>query len=335
MNDELDPLVATLSSLKSGAKINPLAWDQLLKMDTDYNIDGIYDKYIMEAAQKYEIDPLMIKLIIVKESKGRPDIPITFDGGMGLMQVTNGATGEEREKLLHDPQHNIDVGTQILKGKIAIADSVEAKGATIRNVFKKYNGGGSAADDYGDDMATWYSAIRGIDAWTTNINDVNLMSLGGDTTYYTELQLANGKYVWPTPKNISIGSEFGMRMHPIKKVLKMHTGIDINGNLNHPIVAIANGTVVFSAPQDPNNLGEGGGYGNYVMIDHGSGLVTLYAHQPNLIVKVGDEVKKGQQIGLVGSTGDSTGPHLHFETRVNGTPVNPVGTGFEYEMPNN
>ncbi len=123
--------------------------------------------------------------------------------------------------------------------------------------------------------------------------------------------------VWPVPPG-RITSPFGYRYHPILKYRKLHTGIDIALPAWTPIKAAEDGRVIMAR----YNVF----YGYMVMIDHGAGVVTLYGHgQKNLQVHEGDMVQKGQLISYVGSTGLSTGPHLHFEVRVNGSPVNPNG----------
>ena len=115
--------------------------------------------------------------------------------------------------------------------------------------------------------------------------------------------------IWPVHGPIT--SPFGMRWG------KLHPGIDIGASMGTPIQAAAAGRVIVAAYD--------GGYGNLVVIDHGNGLATAYAHQSRLAVSVGQQVAQGHVIGYVGSTGYSTGPHLHFEVRVNGNPVDPLG----------
>ncbi len=144
-------------------------------------------------------------------------------------------------------------------------------------------------------------------------------SSGGSGVY-------NGVMAWPVPGFYRVSSGFGYRIHPIFGTRKMHTGIDIGRNLDPPrsidgaaIVAAGDGEVIFA--------GYRGGYGNTVMVDHGDGVVTLYAHMQSggIAVSNGQKVEKGQRLGAVGSTGYSTGPHLHFEVRINGAPVDPMG----------
>jgi len=97
----------------------------------------------------------------------------------------------------------------------------------------------------------------------------------------------------------------------------MHEGIDLGAAYGAPIRAAASGTVIY--------CGEESGYGNLTVIDHGGGIATAYGHQSSIAVSCGQSVSQGQVIGYVGSTGHSTGPHLHFEVRVNGNPVDPLG----------
>ena len=118
------------------------------------------------------------------------------------------------------------------------------------------------------------------------------------------------------PAQGKISSPFGMRKHPIKKVKKAHTGVDLSASKGDPILSSASGVVEYS---DYSN-----GYGYNVIIDHKNGYKTLYGHASKLLVKKGDLVKKGQTIALVGSTGVSTGPHLHFEIRIDNIPVVPT-----------
>lgn len=121
---------------------------------------------------------------------------------------------------------------------------------------------------------------------------------------------------WPVDYGNTVHSGFGRRLHPIYGYYRNHDGIDI-GNPQYPtIYAAGSGKVVFT--------GKNSGYGNYVIIDHGNGFRTVYAHLKSYSVKVGDWVKKGQKIAKMGNTGTSTGTHLHFEIQINGVPTNPL-----------
>ena len=125
-------------------------------------------------------------------------------------------------------------------------------------------------------------------------------------------------FTWPVPGFNRITSQFGMRMHPILGYEKLHDGTDISGaGINGtPILAAYSGTVVLAQSY--------WGYGNCVKIDHGGGVVTLYAHASAILVSVGQQVNAGDTIALVGSTGNSTGPHLHFSLIIKGEFVNPL-----------
>lgn len=119
----------------------------------------------------------------------------------------------------------------------------------------------------------------------------------------------------PLPGELEVNSGFGVRSDPFMHRPAMHTGLDLRGDMGEPVHATANGTVTIA--------GWDRGYGNMVEIDHGNGLSTRFGHLSNILVKVGEKVHCGEMIGRVGSTGRSTGPHLHYETRINDQPVNP------------
>ncbi|HEY5826599.1 MAG TPA: M23 family metallopeptidase, partial [Cyclobacteriaceae bacterium] len=118
-------------------------------------------------------------------------------------------------------------------------------------------------------------------------------------------------------KNLNTMSGFGIRLHPVHKVDRMHAGVDFTAPKGSPIQATGNGKVI---------LAEYGrvGYGNHVIIDHGYGYTTLYGHMATLAVKEGEVILKGQTIGTIGDSGLSSGPHLHYEVRIKGRPVDPI-----------
>jgi murein DD-endopeptidase MepM/ murein hydrolase activator NlpD len=121
---------------------------------------------------------------------------------------------------------------------------------------------------------------------------------------------------WTLPVHAPLSSRFGMRYHPILHRRKLHTGDDLAASYGTPIHAAKGGTVLYTGWKT--------GFGNTIMIDVGNGLVTLYGHTSKMAVSPGEHVSTGQYIGNVGSTGWSTGPHLHFEIRKNGQPINPL-----------
>ena len=124
-------------------------------------------------------------------------------------------------------------------------------------------------------------------------------------------------FAFPAPSMTRISDEYGERIHPTLGVQQFHNGVDLAAPNGSPILAAYDGEVVAAAYS--------GSMGNYIMIDHGDSLYTIYMHASALYVSKGDLVTKGQQIAAVGSTGRSTGPHLHFSVRKNGSYVSPWG----------
>ena len=137
--------------------------------------------------------------------------------------------------------------------------------------------------------------------------------------------MGSGSFVWPATSYL-VTSEYGYRIHPLQGVQKFHSGIDVGAGAGTPIYAAAAGTVATATYNDS--------YGNYVLINHGGGNSTLYAHMSSMAVSSGAYVTQGQVIGYVGSTGWSTGPHLHYEVRLNGSTVNPLSYYSGYTIYN-
>ena len=131
-------------------------------------------------------------------------------------------------------------------------------------------------------------------------------------------KVSSSGMIWPVPGYRYISSYYGYRIHPIYGYRRMHGGIDIAGAgiSNKPAVAVADGVVIIAEYSSS--------FGNYVVIDHGGGIATLYAHGNSIPVSIGQSVKQGDSVLYIGSTGLSTGPHLHFEVHVNGQRTNPL-----------
>ncbi len=153
-------------------------------------------------------------------------------------------------------------------------------------------------------------------AKANNITNPNLI-FPGQTIKFNDLNYTNStaKFIFPVDKGY-ISSKYGMRLDPFTKHMRFHAGIDIAAPIGTPVKAAAAGKVIFSGKQR--------GYGNIVIIEHKNGFISKYAHNSKNLVHVGDMVKQGDEISLIGSTGRSTGPHVHFEVRKNHKSINPL-----------
>jgi murein DD-endopeptidase MepM/ murein hydrolase activator NlpD len=159
-----------------------------------------------------------------------------------------------------------------------------------------------------------YAALHRVDG-----PDVELLkwNVGGKTDWFdTDASGTERSAGLMAPVAGRITSGFGMRYHPILHFARLHAGIDFGAPWGSPIVAAADGQVIAA--------GWAGGYGREVQVAHGGGIVTLYGHMSSIVASPGEPVRQGQVIGYVGSSGLSTGPHLHFEVKVNGRPVDPM-----------
>lgn len=156
-----------------------------------------------------------------------------------------------------------------------------------------------------------------IDAYQTQLNQLEseIQAITANSLIINPNYIG-GEMLWPVPGYTKLSSTFKMRVHPITGVYKLHTGIDIPAPIGTNFLAANEGVVV--------KANYNTAYGNMVMIDHGGGVSTLYAHGDKIMVTLGQIVKKGDVVLQTGNTGNSTGPHAHFEVRINGAPVDPL-----------
>ncbi len=209
---------------------------------------------------------------------------------------------------------------------LAMQEQTEAKHAAVEQLLTakqkelfEYESRIEAAEgqlsEYQKDIEAQENAIKSIEAEIRRQEEEARKKAAAAGQSYKTISLGDIKFIWPCPSSGRITSGFGGRSSPTAGASSNHQGIDIGAPTGTDIVAAAAGEVVVSTYSYSA--------GNYVMLSHGGGVYTVYMHASKLLVSAGDSVKQGQVIAKVGSTGYSTGPHLHFGVRVNGTYVNP------------
>ena len=215
-----------------------------------------------------------------------------------LIKLTKEALEEERETL----QETKETVEEEEKNLQALMDS---KANELSKVKSDISNKESAIAEYEAEIKAENAAIAALEREVA----------ADKAALYSRYTYDGGMFTWPCPNYTRISDNYGMRMHPTLGVQKMHNGIDLAAPSGSAILAAYNGTVVAA---DYNSS-----MGNYIMINHGGGLYTIYMHCSSLGVSKGQDVKAGTRIGAVGSTGRSTGPHLHFGVRLNGAYVSP------------
>lgn len=231
---------------------------------------------------------------------------------------------EETELRLTEEYNELDRMKQETEAK---QSSVEALQADKQKELESYN---AKIQDANADIAQMQSEIAGIqEAIRAEENQIAAIEAEirrqeeearkkaeAQGQSYETKSLGSISFIWPCPASGRITSAFGGRSSPTEGASSNHQGIDIGAPTGSSILAAASGSVVIATYS--------ASAGNYVMINHGGGVYTVYMHMNSIGVSVGQSVSQGQQIGTVGSTGYSTGPHLHFGIRSNGTYVNPT-----------
>ena len=278
---------------------------KLAKTQEEYdNIQGLLDARLIQMYEAPEFQFLQVLL----ESKSVTDFLSTYYAMKELaeydaelletvkkqkqdIETTKQILAEKKQQVITNKQ-TLAKKTQVLANTKTMREYYISKLSTEEQELQ------AKIDEYNNQVAEIEAEIK-------------LLALNSISEDYI-----GGAMIWPVPGYTSITSEYGMRVHPITGAYKLHTGVDIGAPLGANFVAAANGIVSKATFNTA--------YGNMVIIDHGGGVQTLYAHGSEILVQLGQTVSAGTEVLKVGSTGYSTGPHAHFEIRINGQTVNPL-----------
>ncbi|MFY9227573.1 MAG: peptidoglycan DD-metalloendopeptidase family protein [Blastocatellia bacterium] len=326
INTSIQKTQTNKNSLIKSAKFNSVS------LPKEVNSTKQLDNIILEASNRYGIDPYLIAAVIEKESAGK-QFAVSKKGAVGYMQLMPGTFQEfgGKGKNIFDPQDNINTGVAYIK---FLSDKYDGD---IDKVLAAYNAGPGNVNKYGG-IPPFSETQRFVTAVKTrqsqliakneltnfvaknvrkqNISLQNHSNIQNVSIKTTSNHLLNEsplikKETLQIPVEGKISSNFGDL-----RVNRTHKGIDIAVKQGTKIEAAADGKVIFSGWQK--------GYGKTLIIEHKDGRLTRYAHAENLLVSQGEQVSLGQKIATVGSTGHSTGPHLHFEVIQDGKAINPL-----------
>ena len=228
-------------------------------------------------------------------------------------------TIEEVERSLKEDRAKVETNRISLESeKASYEAAVEAKNAYMKELESNID---LYSKEYEKAEASWANLDKEIARLQKEIQTQKQKELARSMPKRTNVSVdsaprSGANYTWPVPGYYGISSPYGYRTHPILGYSKFHSGVDIPAPTGTPVVAAKSGVVIMATCMS--------GYGNVVMIDHGD-TVTVYAHNSAFNVSAGQQVSAGDVVCFIGSTGLSTGPHLHFEVRVNGSTVNTLG----------
>ena len=256
---------------------------------------------IYEAGETHYLDILL-------KSRSLSDFLSSYYVITELAEIDNNLITE-----LETKKKSIDLSRQKLQNeKEELATIIENQTRVARTLQNTKKMRESFIEKLSDDEKNLQAKIDEINTQYEKVNNqiLELAMQGIDTAYI------GGELAWPVPGYTRITSKYAMRVHPITGQYKLHTGVDIGAPEGADFIAVNDGIVT--------KAGFNTAYGNMVIIDHGGGISTLYAHGSEILVEVGQSVKRGDAVLKVGSTGYSTGPHAHFEVRINGVTTDPL-----------
>ena len=223
---------------------------------------------------------------------------------------------DDKAQLEKEKAELVVLQEQTTSKKNSVETLVNEKSAELKKVNSQIGTKTAQVEAYEKDIKAQEDKIKQIEAEIKRQEEEARKKAEAAGQKYNTVSIGNIKFIWPCPSSSRITSGFGGRESPTEGASSNHQGIDIGAPTGSNIVAAADGTVTISTYSYSA--------GNYIMLNHGGGVSTVYMHCSQLLVSAGDTVKQGQVIAKVGSTGYSTGPHLHFGVRLNGSHVNPA-----------
>lgn len=319
INDELDSLNSGILEKEQQIADTSSALEEAKQIEKgQYESMKLRIKYMYEKGDSTYVDLLMesgtlSELLNKAEYIGKIS---EYDRKMLDAYAKNKETISEKEEALKAEHSELMELQEATKAKQSSAEELlAAKQRELKNYEDQIDTAQGQLSEYEKDIAAQENSIKAIEAEIKKKEEEAKKKAAAAGTTYKTKNIGEISFTWPCPSSNRITSGFGGRSSPTKGASSNHKGIDIGASSGSAIAAAAAGEVVTATYSYSA--------GNYVMINHGGGVYTVYMHASKLLVSKGDTVKKGQTIAKVGSTGYSTGPHLHFGIRVNGTYVNP------------
>ncbi len=320
INDELTALASDISNKED---------------EIDYTNERLEEAKVTEAEQ-YAAMKLRIKYMYERDESSYIDILLsssTISDLLNRAEYINAISVYDREKLDEyiETKENIAAAEAELESERAelleleeqtqakqssVEELLAAKQTELANYEAQIKTAEGQISSFEQDIQDQENAIRAIEAEIARQEEEARKAAEAANQSWSTVNIGDIHFIWPCPSSSRITSYFGDRESPTEGASSNHQGIDIGASTGSSIVAAADGTVVTATYSSSA--------GNYVMINHGGGVFTVYMHASKLLCSVGDEVKQGQTIAQVGSTGNSTGPHLHFGIRANGSYINPL-----------
>lgn len=229
--------------------------------------------------------------------------------------ATKNTISAHEDELIAEHGELVDLQEQTRLKQQSVETLLSQKSIELSNFEKKINEAEGQLSEYEKDIQAQENQIKNLEAEIKRQEEEAKKAAEAAGKQYNTVSLGNINFIWPCPASSRITSGFGGRSSPTEGASSNHQGIDIGAPTGTPIVAAASGTVVIATYSYSS--------GNYVMLNHGGGVYTVYMHCSQLLVSVGQQVSQGATIAKVGSTGYSTGPHLHFGIRAEGQYLNP------------